>query len=266
MKKGKPFLEIFASAVHEDYRFPILELFAFLYALGTFGFAATALISGTGITTDEKWIFMLISTLMGTPLFVFLISIFKNIAYGLGADLEKGTIQTLLSYPLKRRNMLTAKLLSALGVSTLLFFGIQLTALLVIAPGAILPNVSAVLLTYIANFGYVLLLSAIILLITLFVKKGGIGLVIGIVAYFAIGIIDQIMLFVSVATGSSLPFQIVALLNPATALTAYYGFIPLNINWAPTLLEAALYVVCNYVIIAVLFSLAYLYFSRRLSI
>jgi ABC-type transport system involved in multi-copper enzyme maturation permease subunit len=266
MKKGKPFLEIFASAVHEDYRFPILELFAFLYAIGAFGFAATNLISGTNITTDEKWIFMLISTLMGTPLLVFLISILKNIAYGLGGDLEKGTIQTLLSYPLKRWSILTAKLLSALGVSALLFFGIQLTALVVMAPGIILPNIGTVLLTYIANFGYVLLLSAIILLITLFVKKGGVGLLMSIVAYFAIGIVNAIMLFVAAATSSNLPLQIIALLNPATALTAHYGFTPSNITWAPTLTEAALYVFVNYAIVAVLFSFVYFYFSRRLSI
>jgi len=34
--KGKPFLEVLSSALHEDYRFPILEIFAFLYVLGTF--------------------------------------------------------------------------------------------------------------------------------------------------------------------------------------------------------------------------------------
>lgn len=34
MKRGKPFLEVFASAVHEDYRFPILELFVFFLRFG----------------------------------------------------------------------------------------------------------------------------------------------------------------------------------------------------------------------------------------
>ena len=266
MKKGKPFLEIFASAVHEDYRFPILELFAFLYTLGTFGFAAIASLSGVGAKADDMWIFMLISSLMGTPLFVFLISIFKNIAYGLGGDLEKGTIQTLLSYPLKRRSMLTAKLLSALGVSALLFFGIQLTALLIIAPATILPNIGIVLLTYTANFGYVLLLSAIILLVTLLVKKGGIGLVMGIVVYFAINISTALITFVAIATGSNLPLQIISMLNPGTALSAYFGFLFSGVSWTPGLIEAALYVLCNYVITVALFSIVYVYFSRRLSI
>ena len=39
MGKGKPFLEVLSSAIHEDYRFPFLELFAFLYTLGTFALA-----------------------------------------------------------------------------------------------------------------------------------------------------------------------------------------------------------------------------------
>ena len=83
MKKGKPFLEIFASAVHEDYRFPILELFAFLYALGTFASG----VGGVSLTSDETLVFMLISNLMSISLFIFLILVFKNIAYGLSSGL-----------------------------------------------------------------------------------------------------------------------------------------------------------------------------------
>lgn len=262
MKKGKPFLEIFASAVHEDYRFPILELFAFLYALGTFASG----VGGVSLTSDETLVFMLISNLMSISLFIFLILVFKNIAYGLSSGLEKGTVQTPLSYPLKRRSILTAKLLSALGVSFLLFFGIQLTALVIIAPSAILPNIGIVLLTYIANFGYVLFLTAIILLVALFIKRGVISLIVGIVVYFALGIITSIISFVASVTGSVTSLQIIALLNPSTALTAHYGFIPAGISWVPTLTEVSFYVIGNYVIIASLFFLAYYYFSRRLDI
>ena len=203
---------------------------------------------------------------MSISLFIFLILVFKNIAYGLSGDLEKGTIQTPLSYPLKRRSILTAKLLSALGVSFLLFFGIQLTALVIIAPSAILPNIGIVLLTYIANFGYVLFLTAIILLVALFIKRGVISLIVGIVVYFALGIITSIISFVASVTGSVTSLQIIALLNPSTALTAHYGFIPAGISWVPTLTEASFYVIGNYVIIASLFFLAYYYFSRRLNI
>ena len=37
-RKGHPFLEILAASIHEDFRFPILEVFAFLYAISTFAF------------------------------------------------------------------------------------------------------------------------------------------------------------------------------------------------------------------------------------
>jgi len=267
LKKGRPFLEIFASALHEDYRFPLLELFAFLYTLGAFGFA-TAL---TDIFTvsNEIWVYMLISTLMGVPLLVFLLLVFKNVAYGLGGDLEKGTIQTLLSYPLKRWKILTAKLLSALGAALLLFFGIQLAVLVIMAPSVILPNIGIILLTYFANCGYVLLLTTIILLITLFIKKGGIGLVVGIAVYFSIGIVTSMIQFVALVTGSTAPLQIIALLNPSTAVSLHYGVlqsIVMNIAWQPTLTEAVFYVIGNYAITALLFSLAYYYFCRRLSI
>lgn len=94
--KGRPFLEVFASALNEDYRFPILEIFAFLYALGTFAI--------TGVTTQfaqsgEAYVYGLINSLSGFPLFIFIILVFKNVAYGLGSDLEKGVIQTFFSYP-----------------------------------------------------------------------------------------------------------------------------------------------------------------------
>jgi len=264
MKKGKPFLEIFASAVHEDYRFPILEIFAFLYALGTFAFAGFS-IGSSG--PEEIVIYGLISSIMGMPLFIFLILVFKNIAYGLGGDIERGTIQTYLSYPLKRRSILTAKLLSALGIALLLFFGVQLFALFVLAPGMILPNIHMVLLTYVAHCGYIFFFTGIILLVTMFIKKGGSALIVGVILYFALSIATSIVLFIAWMTGSILPIQIVALLNPSTALSAYYRIQPFDvIDWAPTLTEATLYVVGNYVIIASLFFIAYYYFSRRLSI
>ncbi len=50
--KGRPFLEILASALNEDYRFPILEVFAFLFALSTFAQARFGLagLGGTSVT------------------------------------------------------------------------------------------------------------------------------------------------------------------------------------------------------------------------
>jgi ABC-type transport system involved in multi-copper enzyme maturation permease subunit len=262
MKKGRPLLEIFASAVHEDYRFPILEIFAFLFALGAFVSVGTT----SMLSSSELLIYALISASMGTPLLVFLLLIFKNIAYGLGGDIEKGTIQMYLTYPLKRRNILTAKLLSAIGVSSLLFFGIQVFTLTVKAPLMILPNISTVLLTYLANFGNVLLLTSITLLITLFIKRGVAALVIGVVMYFAIQIAIGIVSFFASASSSTILFQVVSLLNPSLALQAHYAFPTRIIEWSPSLLETAYYVIANYAIAAFLFLICYYYFSRRMSI
>ncbi len=44
-KKGKPFLEVLSATLQEDYRFPVLEVFAFLYVLGTFAYASFGAIS-----------------------------------------------------------------------------------------------------------------------------------------------------------------------------------------------------------------------------
>jgi len=183
--KGKPFLEIFASALHEDYRFPILEIFAFLYALGTFVFASFGPIMTQQTVSNESMAYNLTASLLGLPLFIFIIFIFKNVAYGLGSDLEKGIIQTYFSYPLKRRGILTAKLLSAIGVALVLFLTIQISALYVLAPDIISPYLGTVLLTYAANLSYPLLVAGIMLLVTLALKRGGLTIVIGIVLKYS---------------------------------------------------------------------------------
>ena len=50
-KKGKPFLEVFSATLQEDYRFPVLEVFAFLYVLGTFALASFGAISNVSQTS-----------------------------------------------------------------------------------------------------------------------------------------------------------------------------------------------------------------------
>lgn len=151
MGKGNPFLEVFASALNEDYRFPILEVFAFLYALGTFVFANIAGTLGQFATSEDAVAFSLVNSLTGLPVFIFVILILKNIAYGLGSELEKRVTQTFLSYPLKRRLLMTAKLLSSIGVALLLFLGIQVFALFILAPDIVSPHMDTVLLTYLGS-------------------------------------------------------------------------------------------------------------------
>lgn len=268
-RKGKPFLEILSSAIHEDYRFPILEVFAFLYALGTFALANFgSILTSQGASSGEAVAYQLTTSLLGVPLFIFVILIFKNIAYGLGSDLEKGIIQTYFSYPLKRRGILTAKLLSAIGVSVVLFLGIQISALYILAPDIVLPHLGTVLLTYIAGLSLPLIITGILLLITMIIKRGGLTLVVGIVLYFGLSIVSGIVFFIAYATKSTLLLQTYSVLAPQTALQQYYssGMVYLTEFWAPTFSEVLLSVGASYVIVAVLFLINYYYFSKRLSL
>ncbi|MEM3726052.1 MAG: ABC transporter permease subunit [Candidatus Bathyarchaeia archaeon] len=261
MGKGRPFLEVFASALNEDYRFPILEIFAFLYALGTFAIASGM----TGVPqSGEAYVYGLINLLSGFPFFIFVILIFKNVAYGLGNDLEKGVIQTLLSYPLKRWKILTAKLLSALGISLLMFLGIQIFALFLLAPEAIATNANTVLLVYACQICQALFLSGIVLLLALLLKRGGLAIVVGIVLYFALGIVSSMALFVAYATGVDLPLKIYAVISPSIALQMYY--MPFIEVWKPTFSEVLTYIGAGYLVVAIVFVLAYAYFERRLEI
>ena len=269
MGKGKPFLEVLASAIHEDYRFPILEIFAFLYTLGTFVLASfgSSIVSQT--VTNESIAYTLTSSLLGIPLFIFIILIFKNIAYGLGSDLEKGIIQSYLSYPLKRWAILTAKLISAIGIALLLFVTIQISALYVLAPDVISPYLGTVILTYATTLSPSLFVVGIMLLVTLFLRRGGLTLVIGIVLYFAMSIISSVAFVVAFATESSVPLQIMSVIAPNVALAEYYSSInaPLGIGlWSPAFSEVLFFTGVSYSIIGVLFFLGYYYFIRRLDL
>jgi len=268
MGKGKPFLEVMSSAIHEDYRFPFLELFAFLYAIGTFVFASFGVTIGTQGTaqgtTNEIIAYGAVSSTLSLPLFIFIILVFKNIAYGLGSDLEKGIIQTYFSYPLRRRGILTAKLLSALGIALILFLGIQLSGLYILAPDIVLPQLGTVILTYAANLSYPLLIAGIMLLLTLKLRRGGISLIAGLVLYFAMSIISSIATVFAWASESPLGLQIISMINPSLALQQYYG--GTFEFWIPAFSEVLIYTGVSYVIVAIVFFLGYTYFSRRLNL
>ncbi|MBS7647722.1 MAG: hypothetical protein QXK93_01995 [Candidatus Bathyarchaeia archaeon] len=206
--------------------------------------------------------------MLGTPLFIFLILVFKNLAYGFGSDIEKGVVQTYLSYPLKRHQILSAKLLSAVGLALLLLFGIQIPALYLLAPDVVAGFLNTVLLTYAANLSPVLLISGIILLATLIIRRGGLSLVFGIILYFALSIASSMAMFMAFATRSPTSLKVIALFYPSTVLSRFYQmqFFPgMEEVWAPTFLEVALYIGASYAITAFVFTMAYIYFCRRFS-
>jgi len=267
MGKAEPFLEVLISSLNEDYRFPIFEIFAFLYTVGTFVLANLASIVGQFIKSEEAVAFTLAYSLAGLPSFIFVILILKNIAYGLGNDLDKGIMQTLLSYPLKRRSVLTAKLLSSLGVALLLFLGIQVFALFLLAPDIVFPYMGTVLLTYLAILSYPLLTAGLVLALTSFLKRGSIALIVGIVLYFASGILTSLSQFIARATDSNLPLKASAIIDPALPLQLHYGTnIQLGELWTPSFSETISYIGASYVLVILVFMLGYLYFERKMEI
>ena len=266
-RRGRPFLELFALALKEDYRFPTSEVFVFLFILGTFVFSGFwSMMLYSGVTSETAY--TLTSSALSLLLFVFILLILKSIAYGLGSDIEKGIVQTYFSYPLKRHSILSAKLLSALGVSVALFLGAQILSLYILAPDVITPYFGTVVLTYAASLCYPLLIAGVVLLVTLVLRKGGLALVMGIVLYFALEIIQSLASFLSSATGSVLGLQVTSVFSPNLALARYfqfYGQTGIQV-WVPTLAEVMAFVGAGYAIVVCFFLLSYFYFSRRMSL
>lgn len=267
MRKPRPFIEILSSSLHGDYKFPILEILAFLFILSTFVFTS---IGGWGSTgaSEQFVVFSIVRSLMGLPLFILVMLLLKNIASGIGNDLEKGTIQTLLAYPLKRRSILTAKLLSGFGVAILLFLGIQISALYILTPDMVAPNLSVVLLSYLANMSLPLFIASLTLLMVLILRKGSLGVMVGIMFFFLFGILSSLVSFMSQAMNSVLPMQLYSLVSPSFCLDFYYASLNqyVHVFWAPSFSEALMYVGVGYGISAFLFCLSYFYFCRRLNL
>lgn len=267
MRKGKPFLEIFSSCLHGDYKFPILEFLTFLFLLSSFSFASFGGYVQPG-TPVEYIVFNMARSLMGLPLFILCMLLLRNIASGIGNDLEKGIIQTILAYPLRRRSILTAKLLSAFGVATLIFLGIQIWALYIWAPEMVVANLPVVLLTYAANISFALFIASITLLMTLLLRKGSLGVVVGIMFFFLFGILTSLVTFIAQAMDSLLPVQLYSLVSPSLAIDFYYSSLQpgIHVLWAPSFSEALTYVGAGYSITAFIFFLSYLYFCRRFNV
>lgn len=269
MRRCKPFLEILSLALNEDYRFPILEVFAFLCVLATFTFASPGAYFSTEGISGEGIAYNLTFSALGPSLFAFMILIFKNLAYEFGSDIEKGVIQTYLSYPLKRRSILSAKLLSSIILSLLILLGVQISALYLLAPETISQHFETVLLTYAANLSPMLFISGIILLATLLLRRGGLALVFGIALYFVFSIASSMLMFMALATKSPTTLKLLSIFYPSTALNLYYGmqaYPGAGEFWTPIFLEVAGYTIVSYLITIFTFAVAYIYFCRRFSL
>ncbi len=249
----------------------MLEIFCFLYAIGAFIFAGFSFGLGGVSSSGDAVAYGLTSSLLGFPLFIFVVLILKNLAFGLGNDLEKGIVQTFFSYPIKRRWILSAKLLSAVGVGLVPFVGILTAGLYVLAPDVVGPHIGIVLLTFATSLSEPLLVAGIVLLVTLLLKRGAVALVLGIVTYFALFIVQGIVSVIAAFTNNVTGLQILSVISPSLIEGRYFsaqstGPFFTTTSWAPTFTDVLAYTAGSYIIVAIVFLLGYMYFSRRLNL
>jgi ABC-type transport system involved in multi-copper enzyme maturation permease subunit len=169
-----------------------------------------------------------------------------------------------MSYPLKRRDILSAKLLSALGVALFLFLGIQMFALFILAPEILRDYFNIILLSYLANFSTVILVGMLVFLLALVLKRGGLAFVAGVIVYFAFGIFGEMVTFVSWA-GSDAALRVYGLVAPNMILDRYYIGTG-SLSWVPSFSEVLIYLGVSYFAIILVFLLGYVYFDRRFGI
>lgn len=266
MAKGKPFLEILASCLHGDYKFPVLELLAFLFLLSSLLFAYSG--HEPPGTPEELVVMNLSRSLLGLPLFILVMLLLKNVTTGIGSDLERGTIQTILIYPLRRRSILTAKLFSAVLVAVLLFVGIQVAALWILAPDMVFASPTAVLLTYVSYISPALLIAALTLLLSLILRKTSAAFGVGLMLFFIVTMLVSLVSFASQAMGSVFLWQVYSLICPSEALYFHYASLApyRSCFWGPALPEVLMYIGASYAVTSFFFVLSYVYFCRRLSV
>ena len=271
MGKGRPFLEVFTCALSEDHWFPILELLVLLCALWTFFTAGIAGVSSSysDFITVEAFTYNLVFSFTWPLIIMVGIPIVKNIAYGLGSDVEKGIIHTLFSYPLTRGYILTARLLSALVIPLLLFLGISIFGLFLYFPDVILADPGTAALTYAAQISPLLLTAGLLLLLALRLRRGVPTLLAGLTLCFMLFVIfDSIANSIAWGTGSDWSLKIYAVITPNLALQEYYvGTLGVSSRtWVPNFSEVLLYVLASYLLVAAVFIIGYVYFKRRLRI
>ncbi len=258
-------MEVLASILLEDHRFPLLEVSVFVYILGSFIFFNSTAIQNLAIGSEGS-VYRLVVSLMGATFLILMFLMLKGIAYGLGNDLEKGVMQTFLAYPLKRRTILTARLVSSIGLSVLSFLGAQMFALIVLIPDMVWTHISTFLLCHAAILGHPLLIVSIALILTLRLKRGSVAFVVGALLYFASVMMFSLLPYVN----SGLLLDVLTLIEPRLALMRYYqdpyGTMMPEEIWRLGRFEVLSRIGASYTLIILVLVTAYLYLERRLEI
>ena len=275
--KGSSFLELFSIFLRQDYHFPLLEVFAFLFL------ASILLVSSLGQGYNETYIAYsyFSSGAVSLPILVFMILVWKNLSFGLGGDFEKGVMQTFLAYPLGRLKMLGARLLSSVGVALGVLSLAELVVLLITVPAFAISQASTLALSYLAALALPILITAVVLLACVLAKSSGVPLVVGLAFYFAAGLFLPFFSAYAVQTENSVLLGATYLLNPASAYQSYYNHFfnnafvstgvvsafPSASAWGtPGFETAAAFLVGNYLVSFVLLFMTAMWFTRRLEV
>jgi hypothetical protein len=114
--------------------------------------------------------------------------------------------------------------------------------------------------------------AGVVLLVTLLLKRGALALVLGIVTYFALFIVQGIVSVIAAFTNNVTGLQILSLISPSLIEGRYFStqstgpfFGPVT-SWTPTFTDVLAYTAGSYIIVAIVFLLGYMYFSRRLNL
>lgn len=263
---------MFSLFLRQDYSFPTLEVFAFLFVISIL--IGTYIIQGYN-ETYIAYSYFGASATISLPILIFMILIWKNISFGLGGDFEKGVMQTFLTYPLSRTKMLGARLLSAIGVALGILSLAQFIVLSIIAPGFTSREAPTLILNYLSVLATPLLVTMIVLLVCVLAKSSGIPLIVGILLYFLFGLFLELFVGYAVQAQNHVLLGVAYLLNPALAFQNFYSYnfnggftgIPNNALWAvPSFPLSLSYLAGNFAISIVLLFVSFVWFRKRLEV
>ncbi len=199
---------------------------------------------------------------------IFVILVLKNLASGWGGDFEKGTMQTFLTYPLKRWKFLLARFISSFLLVLGLLALAEFSVVFLIAPGFASANFGSLALGFLTSLTLPLMVSAVVVLTVQWTKSGGVPFAVGLVAYFVILIFSAFLYSAANSGGYGNLAWFVYFLNPFYALTIhfnggpyyypqYYG-IP-----APSFGQAEGLLAANLLLSTALIVVGWLLFARR---
>lgn len=268
MKVTRPsvILEFISMELSETWRFPLPELFSFLYVLFPlfFSYLVRSIVMGP---PEAKLVFVA-SLAEGTVSLITILLILKNISYGLANELKGGLIQTYLSYPVGRVALLSVKVFSGILIPLAYVVFSTLTFAYVNLPGLVTKYFNVLALSLLSLIGQLMLAAGLLLLISILVKGGGASLGLGIASLFGLDALSMAFNMLGGTTGEEVYWHAYYLLNPLDALVNHYGslrflYVGYGRGFKPSLNQCLTYLSLHYLIVSLIYLASFAYFARR---